>query len=66
MDEQELIKEGKRTYMRNYMRAYRRKHKDRIKEHTNNFFLRQGIHTLQVAPSLYELEKEIEELKYKV
>ena len=65
MDEQELIKEGKRLYMRNYMRAYRRKHKDKIKEHTDNFFLRQGIHTLEVRP-LETLEKELESLRYKV
>ena len=62
LTEEELIKIGKRHYNKIKQREYRRKGKH--EKHSNNFYLKQGIHTLQVLPSLYELEKRIEELRY--
>ena len=66
VDQEELIKHGKRSYHRNYQRLYRLKKKEQIKKNSDNFYLKQGIHTLQVAPSLNELEKEIDELRCRV
>ena len=66
VDEQELIKEGKRLYHKFYQREYRRKQKERIQQHKDNFYLKQGHrHTLQVPQSLNELEKQLDKLKYK-